>query len=95
MKENSSNVNILNLLSYISLVIVALLIFLTKLLPLVGLEVGGTLINVLDTVKEIFVIIVIGVNSYRFVVGKAKWLNIVYWISVVLFVASVVLIWIK
>ncbi len=95
MKDNSSNKNVLNLLSFISLIIVALLIFLTKFLPLVGLTIEGALINILDTIKEILVIIVIGVNSYRFIVGKAKWINVLYWIAVALFVASIVLIWIK
>ena len=94
MKDSASNKNLLNFLSFASLVSVALLIFVGQFLPVIGIEIKGALFNILNTVKEIFVVIVIGFTAYRFVVGKAKWVKVLYWIAIVLFIAGIVIAWI-
>ena len=91
MKDSTSTKNVLNFLSYASLIIVALLIFIGKFLPIIGVDVNGPLFGLLNTIKEIFVIIVIGFNAYRFVTGKAKWVKVLFWIAVALFVAGIVM----
>lgn len=89
----SSNKNFINTLSYVSLIIVALLILINNILPIIGLEIGGTIINVLETVKNLFILIVIGTSAYNFLPGKAKWVKVLFWVSVIVFIAGSVLLW--
>lgn len=85
--------NLLNLLSFFALVIVAILIFVNKLLPMVGINASGPLFGILSTIKEIFILIVVGLSAYNFVAYKSKAWKIVFWVAIVLFIAGVVLIW--
>lgn len=95
MKNTEKNVNILNLMSFVALVIVAILVVVNQLLPVVGIETTGPFFNVLATVEKLFTIIVIGISAYNFVANKGKGLKITYWIAVALFIAGIVLIWFK
>lgn len=83
-KEN----NFFNLLSFIVLFISAVLSLLGGILN------GSTLVNVLKTISEVFILIVLAVSAYRFVSKKSKGWKIVYWISFAIYVASIVFIWI-
>ncbi len=89
----SSNKNILNLLAYCALIIVALLMFVDNLLPLVGIEVKGVFFNILRTISNIFTIIILGVSAYKFTSDSKKWVRILYWIAVAVFVIATVLMW--
>lgn len=89
MKTN--NKNILNLLSFFALIIVAVLIVINNLLPAIGVNVSGRLFSILGTIKDIFILIVIGLSAYNFVAGKSKGWRITYWIAIVLFIVGVVL----
>ena len=93
MKDTNTTKKVMNFLSFASLIIVAILIFIEQLLPMVGVIVHGRLFQVLATIKDVFVIIVIGVSAYRFVIGKGKVLNILFWIAVALFITAVILRW--
>ena len=88
-----SDKNLLNCLSFFALVIVAVLIVVNNLLPLVGIEIKGMLFSILNTVKEVFILIVIGLSAYNFIAYKSKTWKIIYWVGVALFVAGVVLSW--
>lgn len=88
-----SNKSILNTLSYIALVIIALLLAVECILPLIGIELRGTLLNLLNTVKNIFILIVVGVNAYSFAEGKAKWVKILFWVAIIIVVVATVLMW--
>ncbi|MBQ8427369.1 MAG: hypothetical protein IJX16_06405 [Clostridia bacterium] len=91
----NSNQNLLRCISYLALMIVALLLAVEYLLPLIGVELGGIFINVLNTVKNIFIIIVVGVNAFNFVGGKAKWVKWLFWIAIIVIIVATVLMWIR
>ncbi len=95
MDSNGSNRNnVFDFLSYIVLVIAALLIFINKLLPLVGLNISGATIHVLETIKEVFILLVIGFSAYNFVAHKRnKAWKVIFIIAMVIFIAGIVLIW--
>ena len=88
-----SDKNLLNCLSFFALVIVAILIVVNNLLPLIGIEIKGMLFSILNTVKEIFILIVVGLSAYNFVSYKSKTWKTIFWVGVALFVAGVVLSW--
>lgn len=90
-----SDKKVLNVISYVALIIIAFLLLITRVLPILGLDVGGPLINVLSTVQNILVLIVVGVNAYNFAMTGEKWVKILFWVAVVVFIVATVLIWIK
>ncbi len=85
----------LNLISYVALIIIAFLLLITQILPMVGLNVDGSLVNLLSTVQNVLVLIVIGINAYSFASNNKKWVNILFWVAVIVFIVATVLIWIK
>ncbi len=93
MKNTEKNVNILHLMSFVALVIVAILVVVNKLLPIVGVNTSGPFFYALETIEKLFTLIVIGISAYNFVANKSKALKITYWVSVAVFIAGVVLIW--
>ena len=88
-----TNKNVINLLAFSALIIVAVLVVVNNLLPIVGVNVSGPLFKLLATVEKIFTIIVIGLAAYNFVAGKTKTIKIIYWVAVALFIVGVVLVW--
>ncbi len=92
MKKETKD--LLKTISYLALIIFALLLAVERILPLVGISLQGVLLYVLDTIKNIFIIIVIGVNAYSFVEGKADWIKWLYWIAIIVIVVATVLMWI-
>ena len=88
-----SDTKILNLLAFFALIIVAILIVVNNLLPIIGIEIKGALFNLLNTIKEIFILIIVGISAYNYVAGKTKGWTIAFWIAVIIFVVGVVLIW--
>ncbi len=96
---NPSNKKIINLLAYCALIIVALLTFVDKLLPVVGVNIDGgfigTFLDVLRTISNIFTVIILGVSAYKFTDGSKKWVKILFWCAVAVFVVATILIWIK
>lgn len=89
----NSNKSLLSMLAYIAMIIFAVLLLISNVLPVIGLNIGGTLINVLNTVQNILILIVVGVSAYNFIQGKARWINVLYWIALVIFVVGTVFYW--
>ena len=87
--------NALNLISFVALVIISFLLLITRILPMVGLNIEGSLVNLLETVKNVLVLIVIGINAYSFASNNKKWIKILFWVAIIVFVVATVLIWIK
>lgn len=87
--------NALNLISYVALVIVAFLLLINTILPILGININGALVSLLSTVQNLLVLIVIGINAYTFASTNKKWVRILFWVAVIVFVAATVLIWIK
>ena len=82
------NKNFLSGLSYVALIIAGLLMLISGILPHIGLEIDGTIIGVLNLIKNLLVLIVIGTIAYDFTAGKKKWVKIMYWIAVFVFLAA-------
>lgn len=89
----SNNKNVVPVLSIIALFIIAVLEIVTGLSRLNIDILGATVINLLNTVKNICIILVIGISAFHFVKGRKKGWLIAYIIALVIFVAGTVLIW--
>ena len=61
MKNTGKNVNVLNLMAFIGVIIIAVLEIFGFLARHDILTVGGTLVNFLDTLKNICILVVIGI----------------------------------
>ena len=92
MKDTQKNTNLLNLIAFISLVIFAVL----EILSIVQnvLELKGVLWSLLNTIKNLGIILVFGVTAWRFVANKAKGYKIVYWICLVIFILATIGLWV-
>ncbi len=87
----NSNKKLLDTLSYIALIIIAVLIVITS--PL--LKLTGIIVPVLKTIEKLLILIVVGFYAYNFAsIAKRKWVKIVYWISIAVFVVGIVFLWI-
>ena len=89
----NSNKDLLNTLSYVALVIIAFLLVIRTFLPVLGVNISGALVSILETVQNVFIILVVGICAYNFTIGKAKWVKILFWVAVIIFVVATVLIW--
>jgi len=87
------NRGLVNFLSYIALLVIALLIVTGNLLPIFGIEIKGTFISVLNTIRNVLILVVIGFAAFNYIPGKPKWIKILFWISIVVFVVGTCLIW--
>ena len=89
-----SDNKILNLISYFALIIIAFLLLITRILPMIGLDVKGTLINLISTIQNVLILIVISVNAYYFASTSKKWIKILFWVAIAVFIFATVVIWI-
>ncbi len=80
-------------IAYITLVILALLVLVNNLLPLVGVNITGTLMHILDTVSHALTLLIISVLAFAFIQNKGKAWVVIYWIAIAIFIAGVVLLW--
>ncbi len=88
MKVDGKNENNLyNVLSFIVLIIIAVLSVLGGILD-DGIE------HVLRTISDVFILIVLSISGYRFVSKKGKGWKIAFWVSFAIYVAGIVFIWI-
>ena len=82
------------LFSFIALMLAALLLLVNGVLPKIGIDVEGTLFNVLGLVKDLALLLGVAIGAYSFVVGLSKhkkgWM-ITYWIAVIIYVLGAVL----
>ncbi|MBS6464282.1 MAG: hypothetical protein KH436_05055 [Firmicutes bacterium] len=89
---SESKKGVFNLFSYIALILAALLLVVYNLLPLVGVNVGGTFFGVLAMIKDVLMVIVVGYFAYYFAYStKGKAWKIIFWIALVLYIAGVIL----
>ncbi len=94
----SSNKNFINFLAFLAICIVAMILFVENLLPVVGVEIAEGkwlwyFINALKTVNNIFTAIILGISAYKFAADRPKWVKIIFWVVVAIFVVATVLIW--
>ena len=95
MKNTGKNVNVLNLMAFIGVIIIAVLEIFGFLASHDILTVGGALVNFLNTVKNICILVVIGITAYNFVKGKSKGWLITYIIAICIIILTTIFIWIN
>ena len=95
MKNTGKNVNVLNLMAFIGVIIIAVLEVFGFLARHDILTVGGTLVNFLDTLKNICILVVIGITAYNFVKGKSKGWLITYIVAICIIILATIFIWIN
>ena len=94
MKNRESNSSALVVMSFIAFIIIAVLEVISGIKSL-GLDLfGPTIMNILNTIKNVCVIFVIGINAYRFVENKTKGWKIVYFVALLIFIVATVFMWI-
>ena len=77
--------------SYIALILAGILIFILNLLPIIGVEIHGKILGALELAKNITLLVGIGFGAYAFTKGKKVWVAVLFWIALVLYIASVIL----
>lgn len=95
MKNNEKNVNVLNLIAFIGVILIAVLEIFGFFTRHNILTVGGVLVDILDTIKNLCILFVIGITAYNFVKGKGKALLITYIVAMCIIVLTTIFIWIK
>lgn len=88
-----NNKNFLNFLAYTTLIIVAFLLIARWLAPIISL--GYVLTNILESLQNVLVLIVVGISAFNYSNNSdKKWIKILFWIAVAIFIAGTVLLWI-
>ena len=77
--------------SYVALIIAGILIFIYNLLPLIGVNISGKILGALGLAKELALLVGIGFGAFAFTRGKKIWVAVLFWIALVLYIASVIL----
>lgn len=91
MKGN--NKSVLNCLAFIAFSIFAILMILSGLNS-VGVSIlGDTVLKILDTVKNICLVVVLGCMSFKFVKAGKKVLKIIFILAIIVFIAGTIMAW--
>lgn len=92
MKDSQRNSGLLNFIAFVSLLIFAVL----QILELVDsfISLGAALMNVLNTIKNLGIILVFGITAWNFVANKSKGWKVTYWICIGIFAATILGMWI-
>ena len=94
MKKSEKEVNVLNLMAFIGLVIVAVLEIFGIFSTLKILTLEGMLVNLLNTIKNICIMLVIGITAYNFVKDKSKGWLITYIVAISIIFVTTILAWV-
>lgn len=86
--EGQARRDFIKLCCFITLLLAAVLIFVDKLLPLVGVDVSGMLFSILRLIRDIALLLGIVFGAFSFARAHGKTWVIIFWIAVVLYVAS-------
>ena len=94
MKSRESKNSTLIVMSFVAFIIIAVLEIISGLRAM-GVDIfGATIMNFLNTVKNVCIIFVIGINAYRFVENKTKTWKIVYFVALAVYIVATVFMWI-
>ena len=89
--EGQARRDFIKLCCYITLILAAVLIFVNNLLPLIGVDVAGPFFRVLELIKDIALLLGIVFGAWSFARAHGKTWVIIFWIAVVLYVASAIM----
>ena len=94
MKKSEKEVNVLNLMAFIGVIIIAVLeIFGLSFIKNV-ISLGPTLEHLLNTVKNICIMLVIGITANNFVKDRTKGWLITYIVAMSIIFVTTILAWI-
>ena len=88
---NKTNKTILNLFSFVALIIVAALVVVNNLLPILGVNMGGVVFVILEIIKDLLILVVIGFSAYDYISSKTEGYVITFWVAVAVFVVGIIL----
>ena len=89
--ERAAKNDFIKICCYVALILAALLIFINNFLPLIGIEVKGPFFAVLGLIKDIALLLGIVFGAFAFARSQGKTWVIIFWIALVLYVASVIM----
>lgn len=92
MRSSEGRNGIFNFMAFVGFIIIALLEVLSLIDSLITF--GPVILNLLNTIKNVCVLVVVGVFAWRFVADKGKGLKITYFIALAVFVVFTVLMWV-
>ncbi|MBO5045480.1 MAG: hypothetical protein J6C93_01245 [Clostridia bacterium] len=88
--EGAAKNSLVRICCYVALILAAVLILVYNVLPLIGVNIGGKVIGALSLVKDIALLLGIGFGAYAFAASHGKAAKIVFWIALVVYVASAI-----
>lgn len=88
--EREAKTSLVKLCCYIALILAALLILVTNVLPLLGLKIGGPILGAIVLVRDIALLIGIAFGAYSFARSSGKTATVIYWIAIAVYVASAI-----
>ena len=80
----------MRLCSFIALLLAAVLILINTILRWCGIEIGGPIIGALTLVKDIALLIGIAFAAWSFARAGGKTTTIIFWVAIVVYVASAI-----
>lgn len=89
---NAERSGLINFIAFIAVIVIALLEIFSVLEHFD--VVGETLINVLNTIKNFAIILVMGVSAYRYASNRKKTVRIIFLVAILIIIAATVLLWI-
>ncbi|MCQ2387332.1 MAG: hypothetical protein MJ066_02670 [Clostridia bacterium] len=92
MKDPEKKSSLISFMAFVALIVFAVIELFNVLSPVISL--GEVLAKILNTIKNVCIIIVIGVTSYSFVKEKGKGVKITYLIAVLFFAVETILTWV-
>ena len=87
---SSGDGKFLGFIAFIALITIAFL----ELLGILPFGLNESLDNLVRTIKNVCICLVISITAYKFIVGKSKGLKITYWVCVGIYLLSTVFIWV-
>ena len=84
--------DIVKVCCFIALIIGAIFVFINNLLPVCGVNVSGSIFNLLALIEKVALLIGIGLGAYGFAKGNKRWVWIVFIVALVVYVIGIVLI---
>ncbi len=86
-----NNKEMLPFFSFVALVFIALLVLVNSILPHIGIIIDGLVFRIISLIKDVLVLFVVGALAYTFIKPKTKAWVITYWVSIIIFVAALVI----
>ena len=88
--EGAAKRDLVKLCCFIALILAAVLILISNVLPLLGVEIGGPVIGALNLIKDIALLLGIVFSAFAFARSAGKGAVIVFWVAVAIYVASAI-----